>query len=35
VIRAMMGEVTGTKSLRGASKPDMVHKERLPGGTDL
>lgn len=31
----MMGEVTGTKSLEGASKPDTVHKERPPEGTDL
>lgn len=29
----MMGEATGTKSLGVASKPDMVHKERPPGGT--
>lgn len=31
----MMGEVTGNGSLGGASKPDMVLKERLLRRTDL
>ena len=32
----MMEEVKGTKSIGGASKPDMGHKERAPPrGSDL